>query len=231
MRPHQLKMKAFGPFSKETIVDFDAMGNSIFLISGDTGAGKTTIFDGMIYALYGTASGGSRSSLSTEALHSDYCKDGQFKEEMRVEFTFSNAGRTLTASRRMYWGKNGETQKAIKESTLSENGHTLVHSKGREDKDEVTEKIKEFLGLDADQFRRIIMLAQGEFQKFLTSDSEDRGKILGKLFDNRRHLDLQLRLKAANRMLENREKELTAEARAQLGMFYLPESADEEIRP
>ena len=57
MKPHKLTMKAFGPFADETTVDFDAMGNSIYLICGDTGAGKTTIFDGIMYALYGTASG------------------------------------------------------------------------------------------------------------------------------------------------------------------------------
>ena len=72
MRPHKLVMQAFGPFVKRTTVDFDAMGNSIYLICGDTGSGKTFILDGITYALYGTASGGARSGLPTESFHSDF---------------------------------------------------------------------------------------------------------------------------------------------------------------
>ena len=221
MRPHKLRMKAFGPFAKETIVDFDRIGNNIFLISGDTGIGKTTIFDGMIYALYGKASGGSRSSLGTEALHSDYCKDGRHKDKMEVEFAFSNAGKNYTVLREMSWGKNGNNQNAVKESTLSEDDSVIIHSKGREDKDEVTLKIQEITGLDADQFRRIIMLAQGEFQKFLTAGSDDRGKILGKLFDNRRHIDLQSRLKAAYKSVDNKLKDNTRDIKSQIEAFIL----------
>lgn len=228
MRPHKLIMKAFGPFAKETVVDFDLMGNTIYLVSGDTGAGKTTIFDGIIYALYGTASGGGRSGLGTEAFHSDYAKDGSHRDEMRVELEFSNAGRTFTVVRRMYWGKKGDAQKATKESTLSENGNTIVNAKGREDKDDVTQKVIEILGLDADQFRRIIMLAQGEFQKFLTAKSDERGEILGKLYDNRQHQDFQLRLKALRELLKEQEKSLVDEAKAQLKMYVIPESVGED---
>ena len=149
MRPHKLLLKAFGPFAKETIVDFDAMGNNIYLISGDTGAGKTTIIDGIIYSLYGKASGDARTkNLTTDEFHSDYAKDGSRREEMRVEFTFSNAGRTFTVSRRMFWGKKGDSKTASKQSTLSENGNTIVHSKGSEVKDDVTKKVTEILGLE-----------------------------------------------------------------------------------
>lgn len=230
MRPHKLVMTAFGPFAAETVVDFDSMGNNIYLISGATGAGKTTIFDGIIYALYGTASGGARSSLGTEAFHSDYAKDGKHRNEMRVELEFSNAGRKFTVSRKMYWGKKGDAQNAIKEAFLSENGNTLVYAKGREDKDDVTRKVTEILGLDADQFRRIIMLAQGEFQKFLTAKSEERGAILGKLYDNRRHQDFQMRLKASRKFLEEKEKDLVNSGKAQINLFVFPDDAGEEIR-
>lgn len=230
MRPHKLVMTAFGPFAKETIVDFDSMGNNIYLISGATGAGKTTIFDGIIYALYGTASGGARSSLGTEAFHSDYAKDGNHRDEMRVELEFSNAGRKITVSRRMYWGKKGDAQNAIKEASLSENGNSLVYAKGREDKDDVTRKVTDILGLDADQFRRIIMLAQGEFQKFLTAKSEERGAILGKLYDNRRHQDFQMRLKASRKFLEEKEKALVNDGKAQIKLLAFPNDVEEELR-
>ena len=222
MKPHILTMKAFGPFAKETTVDFDAMGNSIYLISGDTGSGKTTIFDGIIYALYGTASGAQRSALGTEAFHSDYAKEGAHRDEMRVSLTFSNGGRRFTVSRRMYWGKRGSAQKAVRESSLSENGNTIADGRGREDQDDVTAKVKEILGLDADQFRRIIMLAQGEFQRFLSAKSDERGVILGKLYDNRRHQDLQLRLKAAETLLKEQDEDQVRKAQMLLGQFIFP---------
>ena len=230
MRPHKLTMKAFGPFAAATVIDFDLMGNNIYLISGNTGAGKTTIFDGIIYALYGTASGGARSRLGTEAFHSDYAKEGGRREEMRVELTFSNAGRTFTVCRRMYWGKKGDSKTVTKESTLSENGNTIVYAKGTENKDDVTKKVTEILGLDADQFRRIIMLAQGEFQRFLTAKSDERGTILGKLYDNRKHQDFQLRLKAASALLKEKENAAVEEAKAQLKMFVIPDDTDETDR-
>ena len=225
MKPHKLTMKAFGPFADETTVDFDAMGNSIYLICGDTGAGKTTIFDGIMYALYGTASGGERSSLGTEAFHSDYARENGRREEMRVRLSFSNAGRLFTVERRMYWGKSGSAQRAVKESALSE-GASVLHGKGREDIDDVTLKVKEILGLDADQFRRIIMLAQGEFQRFLTAKSDERGEILGKLYDNRAHQDFQLRLKAAEALLRKQDEDLAYETRLLTESFLIPEVHD-----
>lgn len=230
MRPHKLLMKAFGPFAKETVVDFDAMGNSIYLICGDTGSGKTTIFDGIIYALYGTASGGARSGLGTEAFHSDYAKDGSHREEMQVTFSFSNAGRDFTVVRRMYWGRRGDSRTVSKESTLSENGNVIVFGRGREDRDDVTSKVTEILGLDADQFRRIIMLAQGEFQQFLTAKSDERGVILGKLYDNRQYQDFQLRLKAAASLLKEQDSFAVEAAKAQLRVFILPENLGEDER-
>ena len=170
MRPHKLTMKAFGPFAQETAVDFDAMSNEVYLITGATGSGKTTIFDGIVYALFGTASGEGRCGIgNTEAFHSDYAKQGDKRAEMQVKLTFSNVGKEYNVERRMYWGKNGSAQKATKESVLYENGEMIATGKGLESRDDVSKKIEEILGLDAVQFRKIIMLAQGEFQKFLTS--------------------------------------------------------------
>ena len=228
MRPHKLVMKAFGPFAKETVVNFDAMGNNIYLICGDTGSGKTTIFDGIIYALYGTASGGARSSLGSEAFHSDYAKNGNHRDEMMVSFNFSNSGRLFTVERKMNWGKKGDSKTVSKEATLSENGNVIVSSKGSEKKDDVTAKVTEILGLDADQFRRIIMLAQGEFQKFLTAKSDERGAILGKLYDNRQHQDFQLRLKAATALLNEQDSAYVDDAKAQLKVFIMPENVDDD---
>ncbi len=229
MRPHKLIMKAFGPFAQETVVDFDAMSNEVYLITGATGSGKTTIFDGIVYALFGTASGKGRCGLNnTEAFHSDYAKQGSIKSEMQVQLTFSNAGKDYNVQRRMYWGKNGGAQKAAKESVLYENGEMIAAGKGLENRDEVSKKIEEILGLDASQFRKIIMLAQGEFQQFLMAGSDERGNILGKLYDNRRHQDLQNRLKAAYMLLNDRLRFQTQEVEAQVRLFNIPDDISAE---
>ena len=230
MRPHRLTMTAFGPFAKETTVDFDAMGDSIYLITGNIGAGKTTIFDAIIYALYGKASGDGRSGLSTESFHSDFAKSGKKREDMQVVFSFSNGGRTFKVTRHMFWGKGGEAKRTEKESSLEEGDTLVITGKGREDKDEVTEKVTELLGLDADQFRRIVMLAQGEFRRFLEAGSDEREAILGKLYDNRLHRDLQARLKAAKNLLEQRLRELDAQQQAQIALLWLPEDLPPEER-
>lgn len=229
MRPHKLTMKAFGPFAQKTVVDFDAMSNEVYLITGATGSGKTTIFDGIVYALFGTASGKGRCGLNnTEAFHSDYAKHGSIKSEMQVQLSFSNAGKDYNVQRRMYWGKNGSAQKAAKESVLYENGEMIAAGKGLENRDEVSKKIEEILGLDASQFRKIIMLAQGEFQQFLMAGSEERGNILGKLYDNRRHQDLQNRLKAAYMLLNDKLKFLTQEVEARVRLFNIPDGISAE---
>ncbi len=230
MRPHKLTMKAFGPFAQETIVDFDAMNNEVYLITGATGSGKTTIFDGIVYALFGTASGVGRCGLNnTEAFHSDYAKQGTIKSEMQVKLTFSNAGKSYNVERSMRWGKNGGAQKSTKESVLYENSELIATGKGLESRDDVSKKIEEILGLDASQFRKIIMLAQGEFQQFLMAGSEERGNILGKLYDNRKHQDLQNRLKSAYMLLNDKLKYHTQEVEAQIRLFNIPDDTSEKI--
>lgn len=106
MKPMKLRMKAFGPYVDES-VDFEAMGNSLYLITGDTGAGKSTIFDAITFALYGTVSSKGKSELSATALHSDYTPD---RSEMLVELTFMQKEQVYTVSRRLYWGKRGKAR-------------------------------------------------------------------------------------------------------------------------
>ena len=140
----------------------------------------------MIFARYGEASGDARTRLDIACFHSDYCKHAGRNDEMRVELSFSNGGHRYTVERRVFWGKGGKAQKASREQILKENGEIIVASKHVGNRDDVTNKIVEIIGLNAQQFRRIIMLAQGEFKKFLEADSSERGDILGKLYDNSR---------------------------------------------
>lgn len=206
MKPHKIVMQNFGSYVQETTVDFDRMGDTVFLITGDTGAGKTTIFDAMIYALYGTASGSGRSG-DTIAFHSDFAKHDGVNDEMKVAFTFSNGDHEYVVNRSVNWGKKGTNKKEKKEAILYRDGEQIEYSEKSEATNTVTTKITEILGLDAKQFCQIVMLAQGEFRRFLDADSKTRGIILGKIFDNRMYIDFENRLKAAAVSLSNKVKD------------------------
>lgn len=189
MKPLTLTMSAFGPYAETTTLDFSALGNDgLFLISGDTGAGKTTIFDAIVFALYGSASGNDRDAKS---LCSKYAAEGA---PSYVDFTFSNGGRKYRVFRCanregrqkvLIDGKN-QLQEAV---FFDENGAPLA-SKVRE----VTDAVTETLGLTRDQFVQIVMIAQGEFRELLTANEGVRGPILAKLFRTERYAALQSRI-------------------------------------
>lgn len=177
MRPIELNMKAFGSYAKETTVAFDRFRRGLFLITGDTGAGKTTIFDAIVFALYGISSGSER---TMEMMHCDHVSRG---EDTAVSFTFEQNGKEYSVRRTIHFPKRrgkADTYGNPKPeaSLLLPDGNPI---KGA---DKVSEKIEEILGLNKEQFRQIVMLAQGDFKKFLKSDSNAKSEILGKLFDN-----------------------------------------------
>ena len=177
MKPKILKMEAFGPFSKETVVDFDKFENGIFLISGDTGAGKTTIFDAIVFALFGEVSGSDR---DIKMMHSDFVSN---KVDSRVELLFEHAGKEYTVERKIHLVIKQGTEDAISNYQIK-----ALFKKPDTDPitlpSVVTEEIEELLGMKKEQFCQIVMLAQGEFKKFLIEDDDRRAEILGKLFDN-----------------------------------------------
>lgn len=226
MRPIRLTMTAFGPYARETRVDFDALDQGIYLISGDTGAGKTTIFDAIVFALYGEASGKSRRA---EMLHSDFVSRGQ---DTRAELLFCHAGRMYTVERTIHFAKvRGSKDEYNPKPTFS----AVLREEGREPiekAENVTARVQEIIGLDAGQFRKIVMLAQGEFRAFLEADNNARGEILGKLFNNRAHQQFQGHLKAAEKLLRERRQECAERIRVRLlpDSFLLPEDMDEERR-
>jgi exonuclease SbcC len=177
MKPLSLTISAFGPFAQETKVDFTKFGSGgLYLIAGDTGAGKTTLFDAITFALYGVASGTDRQG---SMLRSDYAAAEQ---PTYVELTFSHRGETYTARRNPEYQrakKRGEgmaTEKA--DATLTTKNGTVLAAKPSD----VTQKVAELLGIDVHQFRQIVMIAQGDFRKLLQADSKERAEILRKLF-------------------------------------------------
>ena len=175
MKPLKLILSAFGPYAKEAVVDFAAMGPSgLFLITGDTGSGKTTLFDGVSFALYGAASGG-RERRDSAAFRSHFADD---KTETFVELTFEHRGRTYTLRRNpTYQRPNRKTAKPHDARMICEETGQLWTGAG-----EVTAAVEELLGLDERQFRQTMMIAQGDFLRILHAKSDERERIFEEIF-------------------------------------------------
>lgn len=203
MKPLILEMTAFGSYAATTVVDFRKLTHNLYLITGDTGAGKTTIFDGIMIALYGEASGeGERKSRTFEMLHCDYVEKSV---DTKVRLTFAHMGKTHQIERIFHFKKKrdtGEYEKTTPQATFWEEGKDAISKT-----DSVNKRIEELLGMNAKQFRKIAMLAQGEFKKFLDADSEEKNKILGELFDNSAYVYFQEMFDHARRKLEKRRFE------------------------
>ena len=189
MRPIRLEMSAFGPYAGRTVVDFDKLGTSgIYLITGDTGAGKTTIFDGITYALYGEASGEVRDS---GMFRSQYAAP-ETPTEVRLTFQYRDkeykVRRNPEYIRPRLRGEGFTTQKAEVELTLP--GGKVVTKNS-----EVRDKIKEILGIDRSQFTQIAMIAQGDFLKLLLAGTKERQAIFRQIFETKYYQIFQEKLK------------------------------------
>lgn len=215
MRPIKLTMEAFGPYKNKEIIDFTRLGDrNLFLITGNTGAGKTSIFDAIAYALYGEASGGDRDFKS---LISDFADDETIT---RVLFDFSLNGkhyrieRIPAQERKKKSGEGYTNQTASAELYQIPQDHEAQLIASRK-VTEVNDKIMELIGLDANQFKQIMMLPQNAFRELLTSKSYERQMILQKLFMTKKYQQFENRLKERTKELktdlESVEKDLTHE--------------------
>ena len=188
MKPIYIEMKAFGSYRDEKI-DFTGKSQGLFLITGDTGAGKTTIFDAICYALYGETSGGKRSG---EMMCSQFAKPG---EKTEVRFCFDYDGREYLVTRspdQPKWNKKGERLKTTTGTKVS-----LILPDGTEfagKTKETNEKIQQIIGLGCNQFTQIAMLAQGDFIKLLHATSEERKEIFARIFDTSIYEQIQREL-------------------------------------
>ena len=170
MRPIKLKIQAFGPYLKPVTLDFEKNLRSerIFLINGATGAGKTTILDAICFALYGTTSGDERDGVMMRS------KGISDNIKTEVEFTFALGEKIYTSYRNLV----RKAEKITQNAELTCYGDVIATKKTN-----VTNKIKELLGFDAEQFRQVVLLPQGEFKTFLTAKADERQPILDALFN------------------------------------------------
>ena len=190
MRPIQLTMAGFGPYAGVQTLDFEKLGHSgLYLITGDTGAGKTTIFDAITYALYGTASGNNRDA---SMLRSKYAAPQQ---ETYVNLTFAYNGKTYAIERKPEQERaktRGEgTRKIAAEAQLTcPDGSVITKIK------EVDRAISEIIGLNREQFVQVAMISQGDFRKLLQADTRERQKIFRDIFGTGLFVVLQDQLKS-----------------------------------
>ena len=201
MRPIKLTISAFGPYASKQVIDFEELkGRNIFVISGKTGAGKTTIFDAISYALYGEASGESR---ETDSLRSHFADDNT---ETYVELEFELRGQRYIVNRVPKQKKKrvrgeGYIEKPADATLTLPDGKVITKVKN------VTDKIIEILGITREQFKQIVMLAQGEFKKLLLAKSDEREGIFRKIFNTYDFEKIQIELKnKAATLSKNRAK-------------------------
>ena len=189
MRPLKLTISAFGPYADRMELDLDALGTQgLYLITGDTGAGKTTLFDAITFALYGAASGDNR---EPSMFRSKYAKP---ETPTEVELTFSYRGKKYAIRRNPEYerpksrGEGVTTQKADAQLSLPD-GRVVTKQR------EVELAVREIMGIDRDQFMQISMIAQGDFLKLLLASTEERKAIFRQLFKTQRFQNLQDKLK------------------------------------
>ncbi len=187
MRPIQLTLQYFGSYTEKQTIDFDKLGTQgLYLITGDTGSGKTTIFDAILYALYGSMSGEYRSK-DTHVLR---CSIAQQTDKTEVTLCFKYAGKKYEICRWMEYERKKERGEGL---TGVSAGATLVCPDGKtiSKTKEVDAKIQEILGISRDQFSQIAMIAQGDFMKLLMTETKERLPLFRKIFKTENYKTLQ----------------------------------------
>ena len=222
MRPLRLTLSAFGPYAAETTLELEKLGKGgLYLVTGDTGAGKTTLFDAITYALYDHSSGGVREGAMLRSQYADP------KTPTFVELEFEVNGARYTVRRNPEYprpkarGEGFTTEKADATLTYHDGRPPVTKAK------EVNAAILDILGLDYNQFCQIAMIAQGQFTKLLNASTEERSRIFRKLFRTQRYAKLQDRLQEeASRLNQQRLAQNTQLDSLLAGLQVAPDDPD-----
>ena len=207
MRPIKLTLSAFGPYARQVELDFEQLGNSgLYLITGDTGAGKTTLFDAISFALFGEASGDNREPAMLRSKYADP------QAPTLVELRFRYAGQEYTVTRNPEYLRpkgrgEGMTKQAADARLTYPDGHVLTKPR------EVNAAVRDILGLDREQFAQVAMIAQGDFLKLLLADTRDRQKIFRGIFHTDLYVVLQDQLFRASASVRNQWEDALASIR------------------
>lgn len=216
MRPLKLSFESFNSYANKTSIDFeDFSSNGIFLITGPTGSGKTTIFDAIKYALYGEASGEDRKNISN---FSDFSKQGS---NSAVTFEFLHRGVIYRIERTSSYqvskkNKTPETDIKTLDKKTTVNFYQLIDGEEKllaSSVSKVNKEVQNLLGIDKNQFSQIVMIAQGDFSKILTASGSDREKLLRNIFNTEIYQQLQERLNTNTSQLEKEHEKNLAKAK------------------
>ena len=216
MRPLKLSFESFNSYANKTSIDFeDFSSNGIFLITGPTGSGKTTIFDAIKYALYGEASGEDRKNISN---FSDFAN---LESPSAVTFEFLHRGVKYRIERISSYqvskkNKTPETDKKTPNKKTTVNFYQLIDGEEKllaSNATKVNEEVQNLLGIDKNQFSQIVMIAQGDFSKILTAKGSDRETLLRNIFNTEVYQQLQERLKVDTSQLEKEHEKNLANAK------------------
>ena len=225
MKPIKLTMSAFGPYAKTAVVEFENFSqNGVFLITGDTGAGKTTIFDGISFALYGISSGG-KERRAGKSFRSDFAS---LTDETFVEYEFMHKGNTYRIKRNPDYERaklrgEGTTKKAaFAEFECYETGETVSGAEN------VDKRVKSLIGLDQEQFSQTVMIAQGDFMKILNAKSDERKTLFQKLFNTMDYEKIQYRLKDKNDAAYGAFADVKNAINAELGRIIINENFEDK---
>ena len=219
MRPLKLTIAGFGPYAGTQELDFELLGSSgLYLITGDTGAGKTTIFDAITFALFGEASGENRSA---DMLRSKYAKP---EDPTFVELVFLYNGETYTVRRNPEYDRaktrgTGTTPQPAEAKIICPDGQVITRLK------DVDRAIRDIIGLTREQFAQVAMISQGDFRKLLQAETKERQKIFRDIFGTGLYVSLQEQLKAKTAEVKSRHEQAHASIRQYMdGIVCHPES-------
>ncbi|WP_289423902.1 AAA family ATPase [Faecalibaculum rodentium] len=216
MKPLKLELEAFGPYANREVIDFAAFGGQgLILITGETGAGKTVLFDGLMYALYGEPSQRERDAQMLR------CKNAEPGTVTRVSLTFEEKGQVYTVTREPMQTKLKKNKKEFKKTPDPERLELKTETGVLENR-EAAARIRDLLGLDAAQFSQTVLIAQGTFRDLLTADSQRRQEIFRDLFGTGLYDRIQAEIQERARLKREELKACVAEneaGRSQLSLY------------